>query len=104
MAKECPRCSARVERFVCPACGLDLQLHAELKELRADLQHLGSPPPLPAADLPRQTAEPTGTTAKAKPATLPASGGAASRQPGQGARGLSEVAVGQRWFLALGVV
>lgn len=115
MAKQCPRCSSEVERFVCPACGLDLQLHEEMRVLQADVRRLisalGVPPPLPGLPSPGQTGErSTGRMADGPP-VAPVVNEPASSAPGRGApdsgrarRGLNEVAVGQRWFLALGVI
>ena len=101
MPQECPRCSAQVDRFVCPACGLDLPLYAELRALRAELQRLMSPgtapPPLPSREpLPLQGPGHPGQ------ASSPAARSEAGRR--HRVRALNEVAVGQRWFLALGVI
>ncbi|MBV8900802.1 MAG: DUF2339 domain-containing protein, partial [Verrucomicrobia bacterium] len=114
MAKQCPRCSSEVERFICPVCGLDVQLHEELRALQADVRRLisalGVPPPLPGVRPPGQTGErSTGRMADgpAPPVVKDSASSAQGRgtpEPGHARRGLNEIAVGQRWFLALGVI
>ena len=116
MAKQCPRCSAEVERFVCPACGLDLQVHEEVRALRTDvgrlISALGLPPPLPSVPSTARTSERPGTgsddgSPPVRPVVsepAPPAQGRGRPDAGRVRRGLNEVAVGQRWFLALGVI
>jgi uncharacterized membrane protein len=96
MATPCPRCSTEVRRFVCPGCGLDLQIHQELQALREALREVrgvSDPPVEPAPAQVKRSLDPSDLL------SLPAGAPAKARR-----RHLSEAAVGQRWFLALGVI
>jgi uncharacterized membrane protein len=106
----CPKCNADFHQRFCPQCGLDLQIYAEVDSLKAEVESLRQlvssdlrlrpdlsdgvgvvektdapepgkmPPPLPTALLKSQRAE-------------------------DGSEGNStEVAVGQKWLLAVGVL
>jgi uncharacterized membrane protein len=109
----CPKCQSESNAAFCPGCGLDLQIYQkverlqyEVTELRALLTNLrlGSsenrveqtstkvdprppplPPPLPAAPVPTPTMRD------------PVPAGPVNRPPS------AELALGQRWFLGIGV-
>jgi uncharacterized membrane protein len=101
----CPRCQTETNANICPQCSLDLNLYSELAALRRDLvslrtlvesltrvkaaQSASTPPPLPAA------AQPTAISPPAPPPV------GAPKKPKP--RTSTEVAVGQKWFLGIGV-
>jgi uncharacterized membrane protein len=108
----CPKCQTESGAAFCPNCGLDLQVHRqvenlqkEISELRGHLSDLQSvlnsigphvpkiepsPPPLPAPP-----SLPTRSIEAWQSATPPAGSRDAPRS--------AEVALGQRWFLGIGV-
>ena len=107
----CPKCHSESGEAFCPSCGLDLQIHRKVENLqkevfelrqlitslqlrpagpsRANTEPVPSPIPVP-PPLPIQTAQ-------TRSATLP--GGKMTAPQSRSA----EVAVGQRWFLGIGV-
>ncbi|HEY0789575.1 MAG TPA: DUF2339 domain-containing protein [Chthoniobacterales bacterium] len=97
MATPCPRCSTEVPRYVCPECGLDLQIHEELQALREALRQSSVASDRTAAAVPALAQQQPREISQPPP--LPAGAPAKRRR-----RHLSEAAVGQRWFLALGVI
>jgi uncharacterized membrane protein len=101
----CPRCQTETDANICPKCSLDFTLFSELAALRRDIATLRAlvepltaakaeksaitPPPLPKAPQ---------IAALSSPAPLPV----AAPRPGK-LRTSTEVAVGQKWFLGIGV-
>src|ERR1700751_2367090 len=101
----CPRCQTETEANICPKCSLDLNLHSELAALRQEMISLRAfveslagaktaspaigPPPLPKGAPPvvfsSSPPPPVAAPRVARPRTL------------------TEVAVGQKWFLGIGV-
>ena len=100
----CPRCQTETDANICPKCSLDFSVYSELAALRRDIVNLralvesltgakveksaAKPPPLPAVP----------SVATSPPSPPPV---AAPRKPKL--RTSTEVAVGQKWFLGIGV-
>ena len=98
----CPRCQTETEAPICPNCSLDFKFYSEVTALRQDVAALRElvrsftggkvetparmPPPLP----PRL--QPAGIPS-VPPVLVPA----------KKSRGSTEIAVGQKWFLGIGV-
>jgi uncharacterized membrane protein len=101
----CPRCQTETNANICPKCSLDLNLYSELAALRRDLaalrtsvesltgskaeQSAVTPPPLPAAPQPAAITPPNPPPVESR------------KEPKL--RTSTEVAVGQKWFLGIGV-
>ena len=101
----CPRCQTETEANICPKCSLDFDLYSELVILRRDIVGLRAlvesltgakveksaptPPPLPKGSPPVVFSSP------------PSPPGTAPRRAK--VRTSTEVAVGQKWFLGIGV-
>jgi uncharacterized membrane protein len=99
----CPRCQTETDANICPKCSLDFNVYSELAALRRDIVSLRelvesltgakvaksatTPPPLPAGP-PVAVSPPAPPVAAPRPAKL---------------RTSTEVAVGQKWFLGIGV-
>ena len=99
----CPRCQTETEATICPNCSLDFKFYSEVIALRRDVAALGElvqsftgakvetagadvPPPLPPELRPDSIPSPPPVIGPAK-------------KP----RTSAEVAVGQKWFLGIGV-
>lgn len=108
---QCPRCQAVSEEDFCQRCGLDLGVHRQLQALKKEIADLS-------AELARiratgagirirevgETASPI-EQAKTQPPPLPGTENPVPvRSVSVGSRAASEIAVGQKWFLGLGVV
>ena len=107
----CPRCQTETEAAFCPKCSLDFNLYFELTALRkeiAALRELVRPGGAPEI----HKAEPTSVSATPKaravppplptmPPVAPAPSRSGTRPPKP--RASAEVAVGQKWFLGIGV-
>jgi uncharacterized membrane protein len=101
----CPRCQTEIDANICPKCSLDFTLFSELAALRRDITTLRAslealtgikveksaaiPPPLPQGPQPERISSPP-------PPPIPAPQGGKLRTS-------TEVAVGQKWFLGIGV-
>src|SRR6201997_2677177 len=101
----CPRCQTETNGNICPKCALDLGLHSELAALRQEMISLralveslagakdarpaAGPPPLPQGSPPVVFSSPPPT-----PGTAPRRAKVHTS---------TEVAVGQKWFLGIGV-
>jgi uncharacterized membrane protein len=100
----CPRCQTETDANICPKCSLDFNLYSELAALRRDIVDLrvsveslagtkveksaATPPPLP-----------KGAPATLSPLPLPPVAAPRATK----VRTSTEVAVGQKWFLGIGV-
>ena len=101
----CPRCQTETNANICPKCSLDLNLYSDLAALRQEMTSLralvesltgakterpvATPPPLPKAPPPVMfSSPPTPPVTAPRPTRL---------------RSSTEVAVGQKWFLGIGV-
>lgn len=107
----CPRCQTVSEQDFCPKCGLDLGIRRELQTLKKVVADLGVELARYRAsggdDREREGEKTASISEKAKAQPPPLSGTEASppvRLLSAGGRGTSEIAVGQKWFLGLGVV
>jgi uncharacterized membrane protein len=113
----CPKCQTESAAAFCPNCGLDLQIHRQVENLQKEISELrklltdlrssltvGSlrsnvpktgptPPPLP---LPPPL--PIRSTQARRESVIPARGKHKTTQPRS-----AELALGQRWFLGIGV-
>jgi uncharacterized membrane protein len=107
----CPKCQSESSAAFCPGCGLDLQIYRkveslqnEIAELRAALTSYGfgsTPSPVDPNPL---SVGPTPPPLPPLPQTIPASVPQASAVVGAKNRPVSaELALGQRWFLGIGV-
>ncbi len=106
---ECPRCHIQTNADFCPGCGLDLGLRQDLQRLREEFETLKKSFP-PAVSV--LSGGPSRTGGKAEPP--PATAAAEDRQRAQSSEkrqppsikdsGATELAVGQKWFLGLGVL
>ncbi|MBV9273895.1 MAG: DUF2339 domain-containing protein [Verrucomicrobia bacterium] len=96
----CPRCHTETDAGFCPNCSLDLNVYAELAEVRRQI-----------SELRRSVEQIAGRDhSSTQPAPLPAKRASWFRsRPAQvvpkpkKARSSTEVAVGQKWFLGIGV-
>jgi uncharacterized membrane protein len=106
---QCPRCQAVCDEDFCPQCGLDLGVHRELTALKKEVAELRAELARSRASVapdPEQAGEKTTSPreqAKSQPPPLPGAGEPA-RSAGERDSGTTEIAVGQKWFLGLGVV
>src|SRR5690349_23489788 len=107
----CPKCNIESERRFCGRCGLDLGVYQELSALRAELESIqhqlsgfagvpsGHLAAVPAEDALKQSHV---ADSSPKPPPLP-------RNPAQvervaKAKSSTELALGQKWFLGIGVL
>jgi uncharacterized membrane protein len=107
----CPRCQTFSQEDFCPQCGLDLAIRRELQTLKEEVAGLS-------AELARyrvsggrdqergdEKTPSTSEQTKTLPPPLPGTGTPGPvRLPSSGSREASEIAVGQKWFLGLGVL
>src|SRR6516165_4840682 len=106
----CPKCNVESETRFCSQCGLDLGVYQELSALRVDLEALRLELSRFPTDPSQRPAQPLAEPSKrgerdagiVKPPPLPASHRQVHRPapPGNSA----ELAVGQKWFLGIGVL
>ncbi len=100
-AMECPRCHVQVSEDFCPGCGVDLALRQDLQRLREEFENFKkSFPPAPQYPAPQHAATQRADTQHA--ATQHAA--ATMQAPPTKDSGATELAVGQKWFLGLGVL
>ncbi len=101
----CPRCQTETNGHICPKCSLDLNVHSELAALRLEMISLRAlveslagdkdarpavgPPPLPKESPP---------VVFSSPPSIPGTAPLRTK-----VRSSTEVAVGQKWFLGIGV-
>jgi uncharacterized membrane protein len=100
----CPRCQTETDASICPKCSLDFKLSSELAALRRDVVDLrGLIESLTAAKVEKSASTPpplpTGAPAVFSPPPPPPVAAARVRKPHTS----TEVAVGQKWFLGIGV-
>src|SRR5438105_3254505 len=104
----CPKCGKESEGRFCRECGLDLGVYEELEALRGDLEslrvqlsRLAADPSqrfsAPAQDVPEKSNAAAGP---GKPPPLPPVQVERKDVPA----GSAELALGQKWFLGLGVL
>ncbi len=106
----CPRCRASSDERFCPQCGLDLQIYAELAALKEELENLRKL--IVFGDLPKQeiTAGRVGEQnrsaigSKVTPPPLPQIATKSDEKGRTSERSSAELAVGQKWFLGIGVL
>ncbi len=107
----CPKCDLISEQRFCPQCGLDLQIYTEMAALKEELEALRTlvasgfeshsessvPPPLPppgyALAAPSKTPPPI-PTEMTRPGAM----------KNESSANLSELALGQKWLLGIGVL
>src|SRR5271166_5827967 len=105
----CPRCHASSDERFCRQCGLDLQVYAELAVLKQELANLRKV--IVSGDLPKQEivagrlGEQNRSAAESNvtPPPLPQTTKSDEKRPGS-ERSSAELAVGQKWFLGIGVL
>ncbi len=107
----CPRCRTQSDERFCRQCGLDLQVYAELDGLREEVGHLrklvdsfGLPEKEIAAG---RAAEQNRNAAESMEMPPPPPPQIATERGGKGRaseRSSAELAVGQKWFLGIGVL
>src|SRR5271166_3227733 len=105
----CPRCHASSDERFCRQCGLDLQVYAELAVLKEELANLRKV--IVSGDLPKQEivagrlGEQNRSAAESNvtPPPLPQTTKSDEKRPGS-ERSSAELAVGQKWFLGIGVL
>jgi uncharacterized membrane protein len=98
----CPRCQTETEANICPKCSLDFKFYSELTALRRDvasLQQLVQSFTAAKVQAPKPT--PPRLPGRLRPAGVPSPVPAIVAAPKS--RTSTEVAVGQKWFLAIGV-
>ena len=106
----CPKCNVESETRFCSQCGLDLGVYQELSALRVDLEALRLELSKFPADPSRRPAAPLAEPSKigerdagiVRPPPLPASHRQGHRPAPSGIS--AELAVGQKWFLGIGVL
>src|SRR6516165_11510899 len=106
----CPKCNVESETRFCSQCGLDLGVYQELSALRVDLEALRFELSKFPADPSRRPAAPLAEPSKigerdagiVRPPPLPASHRQGHRPAPSGIS--AELAVGQKWFLGIGVL
>ena len=105
----CPRCHASSDERFCRQCGLDLQVYAELAVLKEELANLRKV--IVSGDLAKQEivagrlGEQNRSAAESNvtPPPLPQTTKSDEKRPGS-ERSSAELAVGQKWFLGIGVL
>ena len=106
----CPRCRTSSDERFCHQCGLDLQIYAELAALKEELGNLRKL--IVSDDLPKQeiaagdVGEQNRSTAESQPTPppLPQIATKSNEQGPASERSSAELAVGQKWFLGIGVL
>jgi uncharacterized membrane protein len=111
----CPRCHASSDERFCRQCGLDLQIYAELAALKEELANLRKV--IVSGDLPKQeimagrlgeqnrsAAESNVTPPPLPPPPLPQLATKSHEKRAGSERSSAELAVGQKWFLGIGVL
>ena len=111
----CPRCHASSDERFCRQCGLDLQIYAELAALKEELANLRKV--IVSGDLPKQetmagrlgeqntsAAESNVTPPPLPPPPLPQIATKSHEKRAESERSSAELAVGQKWFLGIGVL
>jgi uncharacterized membrane protein len=106
----CPRCRASSDERFCHQCGLDLQIYAELTALKEELGNLRKL--IVSGDLPKQEIAAGGVgvqnrsaaESKVTPPPLPQIATKSDQQERASERSSAELAVGQKWFLGIGVL
>jgi uncharacterized membrane protein len=105
----CPKCNVQSEESFCRKCGLDLGVYEELAALKKQLESLQVRLLAP-ADVPYRAATQAGDGKKeagselAKPPPLPPGPAQGEPKDFTPARKSAELAVGQKWFLGIGVL
>jgi uncharacterized membrane protein len=106
----CPRCNTISEERFCPRCGLDLRIYVEMEALKSEVESLRQLV-VPTTHTKLQTAaglehaktRPAGEVGKTPP-PLPHAITKPVRQKTSSGGSAAEVAVGQKWFLGIGVL
>src|SRR5260370_8943407 len=106
----CPRCRTSSDERFCNQCGLDLQIYAELAALKEELGNLRKL--IVSDDLPKQeiaagdVGEQNRSAAESQqtPPPLPQMATKSNEQGRAPERSSAELAVGQKWFLGIGVL
>src|SRR5271165_3083818 len=106
----CPRCHASSDERFCRQCGLDLQIYAELAALKEELANLRKV--IVCGDLPKQEimagrlGEQNRSAAESNvtPPPLPQIATKSHEKRAGSERSSAELAVGQKWFLGIGVL
>jgi uncharacterized membrane protein len=104
----CPRCNATSDERFCRQCGLDLQIYTDLAALKAEVECLRKQVvrfPAPGQAVGRAGVQSSSVAEGRKtPPPLPPrviEGGGKRREPDPSS---AELAVGQKWFLGIGVL
>jgi len=98
----CPRCQTETEAYICPKCSLDFKFYSELTALRrevATLRQLVQPSTAAKVQAPEPAPPPLPPVLR--PAGVPSPVPPIVSAPKS--RASTEVAVGQKWFLGIGV-
>ena len=106
----CPKCNVESERRFCGRCGLDLEVYQDLSALRTELESLrlqlsrfaGVPSEHLAAPAEDASKESHAVDSSPKPPPLPR--GPAQVKGLATAKSSTELALGQKWFLGIGVL
>ena len=106
----CPRCHASSDERFCRQCGLDLQIYAELALLKEELANLRKV--IVSGELPKQeivaggSGEQNRSAAESNitPPPLPQIATKSDEKTPGSERSSAELAVGQKWFLGIGVL
>ena len=106
----CPRCHASSDERFCRQCGLDLQIYAELALLKEELANLRKV--IVSGELPKQeivaggSGEQNRSAAESNitPPPLPPIATKSDEKTPGSERSSAELAVGQKWFLGIGVL
>jgi len=98
----CPRCQTETEAYICPKCSLDFKFYSELTALRREVATLRQfVQPSTAAKVQAPEPAPPPLTPVLRPAGVPSPVPPIVSAPKS--RASTEVAVGQKWFLGIGV-
>ena len=105
----CPRCSGDSDQRFCSQCGLDLQIYAELGALKEEVENLRKL--VVAGALPKKEIASGGAYDQIRgiregnkmPPPLPQITPERVQKGGASERSSAELAVGQKWFLGIGV-
>jgi len=106
----CPRCNARSDERFCRKCGLDLQIYAELAALKQEVEYLRKQvvsSGLPVQEIAAGRAGPQssdGAGGQKTPPPLPPRVIENGKKRHESDPGSAELAVGQKWFLGIGVL